>query len=459
MNVIINFITKNKEIFLLILLILSVLILFKYRLKEGHSDYINNDTECEADYTNEILEVMTKYLDINNKIWSKLIEINDIYIAFQDDMKVHGMEASHEKTCGDNEAVLPIDIAEKYMKDSEDFLVGDGGMYELFVEHTLLFDELKQYKSWARYKEYVIVNKTNYNPNKSTIDKGETYYERAAWGGIENDVTFSSEEYIGDPEENGNNSNYKKTYAYQVCSVGEYIIGEIWKHCGDSICQQMTSSCDNKINNLTNMWTFNKTKICKRGNAKCPGHENAFMTYIGYPKPGLSTSIYVDPGLAAPTKDCPNVTNKTELRDCYFGKKDSHENWNSSYNPNNNIHYWEEKNTYDNSAKRIGELKAQIENQTLKNEKEAQAAAEALERELAALSAPVVTNYEGKGETDCLAYVTQLDSSYDRSGAEGQAKTLCEQAGCSFPDDGKKPNGNNLVQKKDNGNWSVECLE
>ena len=86
----------------------------------------------------------------------------------------------------------------------------------------------------------------------------------------------------------------------------------------------MTSSCDNKINNLTNMWTFNKTKICKGGNAKCPGHENAFMTYIGYPKPGLSTSIYVDPGLAAPTKDCPNVTTKTALRDCYFGKTDSH---------------------------------------------------------------------------------------------------------------------------------------
>ena len=64
MNVIINFITKNKEIFLLILLILSVLVLFKYKLKEGHTD--NTISECEYDYTNEILEVMTRYLDINN---------------------------------------------------------------------------------------------------------------------------------------------------------------------------------------------------------------------------------------------------------------------------------------------------------------------------------------------------------------------------------------------------------
>ena len=73
MNVIINFITKNKEIFIFILLILSVLILFKYNLKEGHTDYITSDSECEADYTNEILEVMTKYLDVNNKCWSKFV--------------------------------------------------------------------------------------------------------------------------------------------------------------------------------------------------------------------------------------------------------------------------------------------------------------------------------------------------------------------------------------------------
>ena len=137
MNVIINFITKNKEIFLLILLLLSVLILFKYNLKEGHT---SDTSDCEYDYTNEILEVMTKYLDVNNKIWNKLIEINNFYISFQDEMKVHGMTASHEKTCSNSEAVLPIDIAEKYMKDSEDFLVGDGGMYELYVEHTILFD-------------------------------------------------------------------------------------------------------------------------------------------------------------------------------------------------------------------------------------------------------------------------------------------------------------------------------
>ena len=49
-------------------------------------------------------------------------------------MKVHGVTASHEKTCGGGEAVLPIDVAEKYMKDAGDLLIGDGGMYELFVE-------------------------------------------------------------------------------------------------------------------------------------------------------------------------------------------------------------------------------------------------------------------------------------------------------------------------------------
>ena len=416
MNVIINFITKNKEIFLLILLILSVLILFKYRLKEGHT---SDKDDCEYDFTNEILEVMTKYLDINNKMWSKLIEINDVYIAFQDDMKVHGMTASHEKTCGDNEAVLPIEIAEKYMKDSEEFLIGDGGMYELFVEHTLLFDELKEYKSNDRYKDYVIVNENNYNPDIYTTIAGENYYERAAWGGLENGVTFSSEEKIGDPEENGNDQNYKKTYAYQVCSVGEYTIGEIWKHCGDSICQQMTSSCDNKINNLTNKWTFDKTKICKGGTATCPGYENAFMTYIGYPKPGLSTSIYVDPGLAAPTKDCPKATTKTELRDCYFGK-------------NNDIHYWKEKNIYDRGAKIIGSLKAQIENQILTNENEAQAAAEKLERELASLSAPVINNDAGKGGVDCSTYTTKSSATGQNNADTVVGPQLCAEVGCSF---------------------------
>jgi hypothetical protein len=454
MNVIINFITKNMEIFLLILLLLSVLILFKYNLKEGHT---SDTEECVYDYTNEILEVMTKYLDVNNKIWNKLIEINNFYISFQDEMKVHGMTASHEKTCSNSEAVLPIDIAEKYMKDSEDFLVGDGGMYELYVEHTILFDELIEYKSRGDYNENVIVLGNTYDPDRSITDNnGEIYYERAAWGGIENGVTFSSEEKIGDPEENGNNQNYKKTYAYQVCSVSEYIIGEIWKHCGDSICQQMTSSCDNKINNLTNKWTFDKTKICKKGKAKCPGVENAFMTYIGYPKPGLSTNIYVDPGLAAPTKDCPNVTTKTGLRDCYFGKKESHEGWNSNYSLNNDIHYWKEKNIYDNSSKRIGELKAQIENQTLTNETQSKDAADALARELAALSAPILTDDAGKGEEiDCIEYTTQLDSSYSRSEAEAEAVTLCKQVGCVF--ETKKPNGNNAVQKKNNGKWKIEC--
>ena len=218
MNVIINFITKNKEIFLLILLLLSVLILFKYRLKEGHT---SDKDDCKYDFTNEILEVMTKYLDVNNKMWNKLIEINDFYLSFQDKKKEHGITASHEKTCGAGEAVLPIDIAEKYMKDSEDFLIGDGGIYELFVEHTKLFDELKQYKINNRYDEDVIVDATNYN-RETCDEKGNC--QRAAWGGIENDVTFDSNEYIGDIE---GDTNYKKTYAYQVCSVSEYTVGEI----------------------------------------------------------------------------------------------------------------------------------------------------------------------------------------------------------------------------------------
>ena len=397
MNVIINFITKNKEIFLLILLLLSVLILFKYNLKEGHT---SDTSDCEYDYTNEILEVMTKYLDVNNKIWNKLIEINNFYISFQDEMKVHGMTASHEKTCSNSEAVLPIDIAEKYMKDSEDFLVGDGGMYELYVEHTILFDELKEYKSEGDYNENVIVSGNTYDPNNRITDEnGKVYYERAAWEGIENGVTFDPGEEIGDPDENGGNDIYKKTYAYQVCSVGEYIIGEIWKHCGDSICQQMTSSCDNKINNLTNKWTFDKTKICSNGTSKCPGAKNAFMTYIGYPKPGLSTSIYLDPALAAPTKDCPGVATKEELRDCYFGKsgKDG-KVWASQYieEGESSQNYWKEKNDHLTNANTIGRLKAEIKNQTLINEQEAKANADKLARELAELSKPTIINEQKK---------------------------------------------------------------
>lgn len=399
MNVIINFITKNKEIFLLILLILSVLILFKYKLKEGHT---SDTSDCDYDYTNEILEVMTKYLDINNKMWSKLIEINNYYQEFQDEMKIHGMTASHEKTCGDDEAVLPIDIAQKYMKESEEYLIGDGGAYELFVEHTKLFEELKIYKSSGDYKTGVIVNETEYDPNQSVEINGNTYYERGAWKGLEGTgVTFDSGQLIGDPADNGNDPNYIKTYVYQACSVGEYIVGEIWKHCADSICQQMTSACDSEINNLTNKWTFDKTKICRGAKHKCPGSTNAFMSYIGMPKPGISTTIYVDPTLAAPTKDCPKARTQDQLIDCYYGNKDKSVTGTGNKNTNNkssNINYWEAKTNYEDILNTISQHKAGIQNQITANEKAEQA-------RLAALAAA-----EADAETTAAATIDNCNS-------------------------------------------------
>ena len=388
MNVIINFITKNKKIFIFILLILSVLILFKYNLKEGHTDYINNDTECEADYTNEILEVMTKYLDINNKSWSKLIEINNKYVEFQDKMKVYGITASNEKTCGDGEAVLPIDVAEKYMKDAGDLLIGDGGMYELFVEHSKLFDELKKYKLGKKYKTNVIVDSNEYDSN--ICDDNNGFCQRAAWGNIEGSydsnntfvprVTFEPNEKIGDPEKNNGDTNYIKTYVYQVCSVAEYIVGEIWKHCADSICIQMTTECDNRINNLTNKWTFDKTKICRGSvNAKCPGSENAFMSYIGYPNPGLSTGMIPEPSLSSPTLDCPQARTKEQLRDCYFGKISWGNKKNAYRDTGDDFHYTEEKNRYDQMILDIDRIrKIEIPGQILANEAAEKAAAEAI---------------------------------------------------------------------------------
>ena len=50
---------------------------------------------------------------------------------------------------------MPIDMAEKYMKDAEEFLIGDGGIYELFVEHTLLFDELKYLLTIKKTKKVI----------------------------------------------------------------------------------------------------------------------------------------------------------------------------------------------------------------------------------------------------------------------------------------------------------------
>tara|TARA_B100000902_G_scaffold399859_1_gene473074 strand:- start:642 stop:2003 length:1362 start_codon:yes stop_codon:yes gene_type:complete len=437
MNVIINFITKNKEIFLLILLILSVLVLFKYKLKEGHTD--NTISECEYDYTNEILEVMTRYLDINNKMWSKLIEINNYYQEFQDEMKIHGMTASHEKTCGDDEAVLPIDIAQKYMKESEEYLIGDGGAYELFVEHTKLFEELKIYKSSGDYKTEVIVNRTEYDPNQSVEINGNTYYERGAWKGLEGSVddpvTFDSGQLIGDPADYGNNTNYIKTYVYQACSVGEYIVGEIWKHCADSICQQMTSACDSEINNLTNKWTFDKTKICRGAKHKCPGSTNAFMSYIGMPKPGISTTIYVDPTLAAPTKDCPKARTQDQLIDCYYGNKDkSVTGTGKNTNDNNsNKHYWKYMTYYNTILNDIPKVKARIENKKIEIKNAEEKHQEELQKELAKLAAPVTNNDLGKGPIDCSTYGTITKEATGQNNANTVVgPRLCEEVGCTF---------------------------
>lgn len=448
MNVIINFITKNKEIFIFILLILSVLILFKYNLKEGHTDYINSDTECEADYTNEILEVITKYLDINNKSWSKLIEINNKYVEFQDKMKVYGITASNEKTCGDGEAVLPIDVAEKYMKDAGDLLIGDGGMYELFVEHSKLFDELKKYKLGKKYKTNVIVDSNEYDSNKCD-DNG--FCQRAAWGNIEGSydsnntfvprVTFEPNEKIGDPEENNGDTNYIKTYVYQVCSVAEYIVGEIWKHCADSICIQMTTECDNRINNLTNKWTFDKTKICRGSvNAKCPGSENAFMSYIGYPNPGLSTGIYEDPSISAPTLDCPQARTKVALRDCYWGKVS---NENAYQTTGDDFHYTEEKNRYDQMILDIDRIrKIEIPGQILANEAAEEAAAAAIAAAEQAAADRLAATVE-----NCNTHVLKNQTT-TRALVKTDGKTKCQalfdaDGRCTFDEkhDGKKKEG------------------
>ena len=424
MNVIINFITKNKEIFIFILLILSVLILFKYNLKEGHSDYINNDTECEADYTNEILEVMTKYLDINNKSWSKLIEINNKYVEFQDKMKVYGITASNEKTCGDGEAVLPIDVAEKYMKDAGDLLIGDGGMYELFVEHSKLFDELKKYKLGNQYRTNVIVDSTEYDSN--ICDDATGYCQRAAWGNIEGSydsnntfvprVTFDPNEKIGDPEEYNGDTSYIKTYVYQVCSVAEYIVGEIWKHCADSICIQMTTECDNRINNLTNKWTFDKTKICRGSvNSKCPGAENAFMSYIGYPNPGLSTNLPPDPSLADPTLDCPQARTKVALRDCYWGKVS---NDNAYRITGDNFHYTEEYDRYYDLERQVLDMPGKIKSK----QKEIEDEKERLELEFAEEQKKAADKLAATIE-NCNTHVfTDQSTTRELADADGAAK-------------------------------------
>jgi hypothetical protein len=419
MNVIINFITKNKEIFLLIVLLLSVLVLFKYKLKEGHT---NSDSDtCELDYTNEILEVMTRYLDVNNKMWSKLIEINNFYQEFQDEMKVHGMTASHEKTCGNGDAVLPIDIAQKYMTDSEEFLIGDGGAYELFVEHTKLFDELKAYKADAgTYKTSVIVDRTEYDPNVCLGDD----CERGAWKGLEgndptNPVTFDPEQLIGEPADNVNNI---KTYVYQACSVSEYIVGEIWKHCADSICQQMNSACDGEINNLTNKWTFDKTKICRGANYKCPGSTNAFMSYIGMPKPGLSTTIYVDPALAAPTKDCPDARSQEQLIDCYYGNKDTSVNGSSTNtnSPGSHTNYWQAKTDYESILSSIVSVTARKQNQTTANAKAEQARLDSI------AAAETVAEEEAAATIDnCNSYTFKLTDTMNKFGeVDGRAECI-----------------------------------
>tara|TARA_Y100000992_G_C21269903_1_gene496088 strand:- start:417 stop:1781 length:1365 start_codon:yes stop_codon:yes gene_type:complete len=445
MNVIINFITKNKEIFIFILLILSVLILFKYNLKEGHTDYINSDSECEADYTNEILEVMTKYLDVNNKCWGKLIEINNKYVEFQDKMKVHGVTASHEKTCGDGEGVLPIDVAEKYMKDAGDLLIGDGGMYELFVEHSKLFDELKKYKLGRKYRTNVIVDSNEYDSN--ICDDATGYCQRAAWGNIEGSydsnntfvprVTFDPNEKIGDPEEYNGDTSYIKTYVYQVCSVAEYIVGEIWKHCADSICIQMTTECDSRINNLTNKWTFDKTKICRNSiNAKCPGAENAFMSYIGYPNPGLDTGIYLDPSISAPTLDCPQARTKVALRDCYWGKV-SNEN---AYQKNgDNIHYTKESTRYYNLETEVKNMPGKIAWQEKENERliaEAEAKLAAEETAAAEKTAATIEN--------CNTYQIELNTMTqfaEVDGTEACQKWYDADGQCTYGSSKKKSKG------------------
>lgn len=451
MNVIINFITKNKEIFIFILLILSVLILFKYNLKEGHSDYINNDTECEADYTNEILEVMTKYLDINNKSWSKLIEINNKYVEFQDKMKVYGITASHEKTCGNGEAVLPIDVAEKYMKDAGDLLIGDGGMYELFVEHSKLFDELKKYKLGRKYRTNVIVDSNEYNSN-TCDDNG--FCQRAAWGNIEGSydsnntfvprVTFDPNEKIGDPEEYNGDTSYIKTYVYQVCSVAEYIVGEIWKHCADSICIQMTTECDYRINNLTNKWTFDKTKICRGSvNAKCPGAENAFMSYIGYPNPGLNTEIYKDPAISAPTLDCPEARTKVALRDCYWGKVS---NENAYKKTGDDEHYTKEYDRYFYLEEEVKAMPGKISWQEGENARLAEEAQKALDDAEQAAADKLAATIE-----NCNTHVF-TDQSTTRELSEADGTDKCNAI---FDADGRCTL--KKATKKSQGIYKFEC--
>ena len=67
---------------------------------------------------------MIEYLDTTSKMLTKLIEVNDYYQTFKDDLMQYQDQASHETTCGNNKSSLPINMAEKYMRESQQLLIG-----------------------------------------------------------------------------------------------------------------------------------------------------------------------------------------------------------------------------------------------------------------------------------------------------------------------------------------------
>ena len=139
----------------------------------------------------------------------------------------------------------------------------------------------------------------------------------------------------------------------------------------------MTTECDSRINNLTNKWTFDKTKICRNSiNSKCPGAENAFMSYIGYPNPGLATQLQTPEYLGVPTPDCPDIETKQELRDCYWGKIS---NENAYRKTGDNLHYTKENDRYWYLVKEVTEMPSRISKKKAQIDSDREAGEKAVE--------------------------------------------------------------------------------
>jgi len=391
MNIILSFIKKYKEIFILLLLIISVIILSKARVREGIVSG-GVEEECE-EVTQNVLQTMTDYLNNNNRMWQKLTEINNYYINFKESVKEYEDVASMSTQC-DDKSVIPINIAEKYMDESEELLKGEDGIYALYKIHYDLYMELKAAKETSLYNDTIIMN--------TKLDAKGITTVLATWDDIENDITFNKE----DPKDDGPESGGKNvgTFGVQVCSVCEATVGLMWSNCIKSICKQMNDPCDTYVVKKTNKWTFNKTKICGGMNI-CPGGDNAYLSYIQMPNIGITSSIYIDPGRAVPTYDCPDVKTTDDLIACYYGKDGSK-------------HFWERIKHNEGRISSIASAKADILNQEAAN---AQAI---LDRETALAEAQAEADAYAAATVDSCGSVTVISEGISGSKTDTGRKEI-----------------------------------